>query len=82
VKVKDEEWPPPRDVEAKHVTNKTLNAMRTRFYKIVELTKDLDKETRDRLLKRWEQEVIKMAHALTAASVTEWMNRGDQVIAF
>jgi hypothetical protein len=82
VEVEDEERPPPRDVEGKHVTNEALNAVRTRFYKVVKLTKDLDEEARDRLLKRWEQEVVKMAHALTAASVTEWMNRGDQVIAF
>ena len=82
MEVEDEERPPPRDVEAKHVTNEALNAVRTRFYEVVELTKDLDKEARDRLLKRWEQEVVKMAYALTAASVTEWMNRGDQVIAF
>jgi hypothetical protein len=82
VEVEDEERPPPRDVEAKHVTNEALNAVRTHFYEVVELTEDLDKEARDRLLKRWEQEVVKMAHALTAALVTEWMNWRDQVIAF
>ena len=52
MEVEDEERPPPRNVEAKHVTNEALNAVRTRFYKVVELTKDLDKEARDRLLKR------------------------------
>ena len=52
MEVEDEERPPPRDVEAKHVINKALNAIRTRFYKVVELTKDLDEEARDRLLKR------------------------------
>ena len=52
VEVEGEERPLPRDVEAKHVTNEALDAVRTRFYKVVELTKDLDKEARDRLLKR------------------------------
>jgi hypothetical protein len=39
-------------------------------------------KARDRLLKRWEQEVSKMARALIGSSVTEWMNREDQVICF
>jgi hypothetical protein len=52
MEIKDEERPLSRDVEAKHVTNKALNAMRTRFYKVIKLIKDLDEEARDRLLKR------------------------------
>jgi hypothetical protein len=82
VEVEDEERPLPRDVEAKHVTNEALDAVRTRFYEVVELTEDLDEEARDRLLKRWEQEVSKMARALIGPSVTEWMSREDQVICF
>ena len=35
--------------------------MRTRFYEVVELSESLNEEARDRLLKRWEQEIGKMA---------------------
>ena len=82
VEVEDEERPPARDVEAKHVTNEALDLVRTRFYEVVELSESLNEEARDRLLKRWEQEVIKMARDLTGASVAEWMKREDQVICF
>jgi hypothetical protein len=52
VEVKDKEQLPARDVEAKHVTNEALNAVRTRFYEVVELSEPLNEEARDRLLKR------------------------------
>jgi hypothetical protein len=64
------------------VTNEALDAVRTRFYKVVELSESLNEEARDRLLKRWEQEVGKFARALIGPSVTEWLNREDQVICF
>jgi hypothetical protein len=82
VEVEEEEQSPARDVEAKHVTNEALDAMRTRFYEVVEVSESLSEEARDRLLKRWEQEVNKMARALIGPSVTEWLNREDQVIYF
>jgi hypothetical protein len=44
VKAEDEEQPPPRDVEVKHVTNEALDAVRTRFYKVVELSELLNEE--------------------------------------
>jgi hypothetical protein len=56
--------------------------MRTRFYKVIELLESLNKEARDHLLKRWEQEISKMARDLIGPSVTEWINREDQVISF
>jgi hypothetical protein len=64
------------------VTNEALDAMRTRFYKVIELLESLNKEARDHLLKRWEQEISKMARDLIGPSVTEWINREDQVISF
>ena len=70
------------NVEAKHVTNEALDAVQFRFYKVVELSELLNEKARDRLLKRWEQEVSKMARDLIGPSVTEWMNREDQVICF
>jgi hypothetical protein len=82
VEVEDKERPPTRDVEIKHVTSEALDAMRTRFYKVAELSESLNKEARDRLLKRWEREVAKFARALIGPSVTEWLNREDQVICF
>jgi hypothetical protein len=73
---------PARDVKAKLLTNEVLDAMRTRFYEVVELSDSLNEEARDRLLARWEREVIKFSNALTGPSVTEWMAREDQVIVF
>ena len=52
VKVEDEEQLLARDVEAKHVTNEALNLVRTRFYKVMELSESLNEEARDRLFKR------------------------------
>jgi hypothetical protein len=69
-------------VEAKHVTNEALKVVRTRFYEVVEASDSLDEEARERLLKRWEQEVSKFTRALIGPSVTEWLNREDQVICF
>jgi hypothetical protein len=51
VEVKDEERPPARDMEAKHVINEALDAMWTRFYKVIKLSDSLDEKARDRLLK-------------------------------
>jgi uncharacterized protein YukE len=82
VEVEEEEQSPARDVEAKHVINEALDAVRTRFYEVVKVWESLSEEARDRLLKRWEQEVNKMARALISLSVTEWLNREDQVIYF
>jgi hypothetical protein len=52
VEVKEEERLPARDVEAKHVTIKSLDAMQTRFYKVIKLSDLLDIEARERLFKR------------------------------
>jgi truncated hemoglobin YjbI len=71
-----------RDVEVKLITNEALDAIRTRFYELVELSGSLDEEARDRLLARWERDVTKFSSALTGPSVTEWMSREDQVIVF
>jgi hypothetical protein len=64
------------------VINEALDAMRIRFYKVIELSESLNEEARDRLLKRWKQEIGKMARDLIGPSVTEWMNWEDQVICF
>ena len=41
-----------RDLEAKQVTNEALDSIRTRFFKVIELSNSLDEEARDRLLRR------------------------------
>ena len=64
------------------MTNEALKVVRTRFYEVVEASDSLDEEARERLLKRWEREVIKFARALTGPSVKEWMSREDHVIVF
>ncbi len=42
MEVKDKERPLARDVEAKLLMNEALNAMRTRFYELIELSDSLD----------------------------------------
>jgi hypothetical protein len=69
-------------VEAKLVTNEALENIRTRFYEVVELSDSLDAEARDRLLVRWQKELSVFTSAFIGSSVTEWMNREDQVIVF
>jgi hypothetical protein len=83
VKVEDdEEEPPARDVEAKLVMNEALENIWTRFYEVVELSDSLDADARDRLLMRWQKELSVFTSAFIGSSVTEWMNREDQVIVF
>jgi hypothetical protein len=82
VEIEEKERLPARDIEAKHVIDEALNALRTRFYKVIELSDLQDEDTRDRLLERWKREVAKFARALTGLSMKEWMSREDQVIVF
>jgi hypothetical protein len=51
VEVIEEEKPLSRDLEAKLVTNETLESIRTRFFEVVEVSDSLDEEARDRLLR-------------------------------
>jgi hypothetical protein len=41
-----------RDFKAKLVTSEALESVRTRFFKVVEVSDSLDKEARERLLKQ------------------------------
>jgi len=71
-----------RDLEAKLVTSETLESIRTRFFEVVELSDSLDEEARDRLLMRWEAELADYSSAFIGRSLTEWLEREDQVILF
>jgi hypothetical protein len=71
--IKEEEKPLLRDLEAKLVTNKTLELIRTCFFKVVEVSDLLDEEARDCLLRRWEAELASFSSAFIGRSVTEWL---------
>ena len=71
-----------RDFEAKLVTNEALDSVRTRFFEVVEISDSLDEEARERLLKRWEEELADYTSAFIGRSLTEWLERKDQVILF
>jgi hypothetical protein len=60
-----------RNFEAKLVINKALEQVRTRFFKVVELSDSLDKEARERLLRRWEAELADYISAFISRSLEE-----------
>ena len=68
-----------RDFEVKLVTSEALESVRTRFFKVSD---SLDAEARERLLKRWEEELADYTSAFIGRSLTEWLEREDQVILF
>jgi hypothetical protein len=82
VNVKEEEKVLSRDLEAKLVTNEALESVRTRFFEVVELSDSLDAEARMRLLRRWEAELADYTSAFIGRSLTEWLERDDEVILF
>ena len=82
VNVKEEEKILSRDLEAKLVTNEALESVRTRFFEVVELSDSLDAEARMRLLRRWEAELADYTSAFIGRSLTEWLERDDEVILF
>jgi hypothetical protein len=82
IKVSDERKPPSREVEAKLVTSEALEAIRTRFFEVVEVSDSLDEEARERLLRRWEVELSDFSSAFIGRSVTEWLEREDEIILF
>jgi hypothetical protein len=55
---------------------------RNRFFEVVEVSDSLDEEARERLLKRWEEELADYTSAFIGRSLTEWLEREDQVILF
>jgi hypothetical protein len=69
-------------LEVKLVISKALELIQTRFFKVVEIFDLLDKEVRERLLRRWEGELADYTSAFISRSMTEWLERDDQVILF
>ena len=71
-----------RNFKAKLVTSETLDLIRTRFFKVVELSDTLDKEARNRLLRRQEGELTNYSSAFISRSLKEQLKREDEVILF
>jgi hypothetical protein len=82
VEVDDEVTGLSRDLQAKLVTSETLESIRTRFFEVVELSDSLDEDARERLLSRWEEELADFSSGFIGRSLSEWLNREDQVILF
>jgi hypothetical protein len=59
-----------------------LESIRTRFYEVVELSDSLDEEAHERLLARWESELANYTSAFIGRSLSEWLERADEVILF
>ena len=71
-----------RDIEAKLNTSEALDQVRTRFFELSEFTSQLDLDEKERLLKRWEEEVAQFSRALVGWSLEEWISREKNVILF
>jgi hypothetical protein len=71
-----------RDKKAKLNTSETLDHVRTRFFELSEFTDSLDSDEKERLLKRWEDELADFSSAFVGCSLLDWVNRENQVILF
>jgi hypothetical protein len=82
VEVDNEAMPVSRDLRAKLVTSEALDSIRTRFFEVAEFSDSLDSDEKDRLLRRWEEELADFSSAFIGRSLGEWLNRKDEVILF
>ena len=71
-----------RDLGAKLVTSEALDQIRTRFFEVAEYGVSLDENERDRLFKRWEDELADYTSAFIGRSFEEWFHRSDEIILF
>jgi hypothetical protein len=71
-----------RDIKAKLNTSETLDHVRTRFFELSEFTDSLDSDEKERLLKRWEDELADFSSAFVGCSLLDWVNGENQVILF
>ena len=56
--------------------------MRTRFFEVSEVADELDDEEKDRLFKRWEEEVAYFSRALIGQSLDDWVACAKNPILF
>ena len=82
VEVEEEVGTLARDLETKLVTSEALDSIRTRYFEVAEFSESLDIEARERLLRRWEEELADYSSAFIGRLLTEWLNRKDEVILF
>ena len=82
VEVEDELHTIARGFEAKLNMSEALDQMRTRFFKVSEVADELDDEEKDRLFKRWEEEVAHFSRALIGQSLDDWVARAKNPILF
>jgi hypothetical protein len=71
-----------RDLQAKLVTSETLDQIRIRFFELSKYSNSLDLDEKNRLLKRWEDELADYSSAFIGRSIKEWIKREDEVILF
>jgi hypothetical protein len=62
--------------------SEALESVGARLFEVVEVSDSLDEEARERLLRRWEEELADCTSAFIGRSLTEWLERNDQVILF
>ena len=58
-------------MEAGLVMSKTLDQIRTRFFEITEFGESLDPDEKERLLKRWEEELADFSNLLLISSANQ-----------
>ena len=71
-----------REIQAKLNTSEALDQIRLRFFELSEFADQLDLEEKDRLFKRWEEEMARCSKALIGSSLDEWIKREKHVILF
>jgi hypothetical protein len=71
-----------REIQAKLNTSEALDQIRSRFFELSEFANQLDAEEKDRLYKRWEEELTQYSRALIGWSLDEWIEREKHVILF
>ena len=71
-----------RDIEAKLNTSEALDQIRSRFFELSEFADQLDDEEKDRLFKRWKDDVTQYSRALIGSSLDEWVARAQGAILF
>jgi hypothetical protein len=82
IEVEEESRTLAREIEAKLNTSEALDQVRTRFFEVSEFADQLDDEEKDRLLRRWEEEVAQFSQALIGRSLGEWVARAKDPILF
>jgi hypothetical protein len=78
----DESRDTSREVRAKLNTSEALDQIRSRFFELSEFADQLDSEEKDRLYKRWEEELAQHSRALVGWSLEDWIRREEHVILF